>query len=91
MRLVYILISWWKCVYFCLYFTMTVRAGCANGDLRLVNGGNESEGIVEICRDEAWGSIATLGWSVYDAQVTCRQLGYPSECKNHHINEGTIN
>ena len=39
----------------------------------------ESEGTVEICIDNLWGLVAQYEWSTADAEVTCRQLGYPSE------------
>ena len=40
------------------------------------------EGRVEVCRGGVWGAVHDYaGWSFNDAQVTCRQLGYPSECE----------
>ena len=39
------------------------------------------EGRVEMCRDGVWGAITELSWDHPDAKVTCRQLGYPSECE----------
>ena len=39
------------------------------------------EGRVEVCRGGVWGAVYESGWNFNDAQVTCRQLGYPSECK----------
>lgn len=53
---------------------------CNNGDVRLVatNGStvDVSEGRVEICFNETWGTVADDGWSTNDAGVVCRQLGY---------------
>ena len=40
------------------------------------------EGRVEVCRGGVWGAVYdSTGWNFNDAQVTCRQLGYPSECE----------
>ena len=53
---------------------------CNNGDVRLVarNGStvNVSEGRVEICFSETWGTVSDDGWSTNDAGVVCRQLGF---------------
>ena len=53
---------------------------CNNGDVRLVarNGStvNVSEGRVEICFSETWGTVSNDGWSTNDAGVVCRQLGF---------------
>ena len=38
----------------------------------------EYEGRVEICRDGTWATICDPSWNDADAQVTCRQLGYPT-------------
>ena len=43
--------------------------------MRLVGGGNEYEGIVEVCKDNIWGLIGEAGWGIEDATVICRQLG----------------
>jgi len=39
------------------------------------------EGRVEMCRGGVWGAIYDSGWDFNDAQVTCQQLGYPSNCE----------
>lgn len=50
---------------------------CNNGDLRLVDGPVPHVGRVEICWNEIWGTICDGFWSTFDANVACRQLGYP--------------
>ena len=50
---------------------------CGEGDLRLVGGNNDREGSVQICHDDEWGHVCDDGWAKVDANVACRQLGYP--------------
>ena len=54
------------------------RAGvsCDEGELRLVGGRFSSEGRVEICLGNQYGTICDDGWDADDARVVCRQLGY---------------
>ena len=48
---------------------------CSYGDVRLVNGSNPLEGRVEICVNNAWGSVCTDAVSEDDVEVICRQIG----------------
>ena len=50
--------------------------GCTEGDVRLLEGSTSLEGRVEVCRSNAWGTVCHSGWTVEDARVVCRQLGY---------------
>jgi hypothetical protein len=50
---------------------------CPSGDIRLVGGSVADEGRVELCLNNAWGTICDDGFDVNDANVICRQLGYP--------------
>ena len=52
------------------------QANCSNGEVRLVDGNSLNEGRVEVCVNEAWGTICSSGWNDVDAFVVCRQLGY---------------
>lgn len=47
---------------------------CAQGDIRFVGG--VTQGRVEICNDNTWGTVCDDLWSTNDAIVACRQLGH---------------
>lgn len=49
---------------------------CANSDIRLASGADQYEGRVEICFNNTWGTICDYLWSIGDANVACRQLGF---------------
>ena len=50
---------------------------CPPDEIRLVGGSVADEGRVELCLNNAWGTICDDGFDVNDANVICRQLGYP--------------
>ena len=52
---------------------------CENGDVRLRNGRRDSEGLVEVCFNNHWGTVCDDFWNNADASVVCRQLGLPPE------------
>lgn len=52
----------------------TQMANCSNGDIRLINGTTELEGRLEICINNAWGTVCSEGFTADDAEVVCRQL-----------------
>jgi len=54
----------------------SVNTSCKTGAVRLVGGGSKNQGRVEICYDNQWGTVCHSSWSVIDARVVCRQLGY---------------
>ena len=51
-------------------------ANCTTGEHRLVNGTNPLEGRVEICINNAWGTVCSTSFSGDEAEVICRNLGY---------------
>ena len=53
-----------------------LAATCAHGDVQLVGGTSQYEGRVEVCINNAWGTVCHNNWSNPDATVVCKQLGY---------------
>ena len=62
-----------------IYCTI-VGGGCTQGDIRLMNfysnSYSRSEGRVEVCYNDEWGTVCNNYWSANDATVACKQLGY---------------
>lgn len=57
---------------------VTIHDQCLDGELRLVNGSLQEEGVIEICRDGAFSTMCSSNWTVDDSVMVCRQLGYYS-------------
>ena len=53
----------------------TPASNCTDGTLRLIGGSNPAEGRVEICINNAWGTVCDIGLTREEALVACRQLG----------------
>ena len=53
--------------------------GCENGDVRLEDGLDPSNGRLEICQYNTWVVVCTKNWDDDDARVVCRQLEYDAE------------
>ena len=63
-------------------FSDSAAANCLHGELRLAGGRGrfaDMEGRVEICINNAWGTVCDTRFNSEAAQVVCRQLGHPSE------------
>ena len=53
---------------------------CVSGSIRL-SGGSSTQGRVEVCNNNAWGTVCDDFFGSLDAQVVCSQLGFSSRGK----------
>ena len=52
----------------------TPRSVCTDGELRLSGGSHPFEGRLEICINNAWGTVCSNSFSSDDARVACHVL-----------------
>ena len=57
-----------------------------DGNVRLQDGTDKSNGRVEICQNGTWGSVCNNTWDHTDASVLCTQLGYGNEGTTYTAN-----
>ncbi len=67
----------------------TSTSTCTQGDIRL-QGGTSTQGRVEICNNNVWGTVCDDFWDSTDARVACRQLGLLSSSNNTIYNVSSI-
>ena len=56
---------------------------CTENQVRLVDGRNELEGRVEICKEGLWGGVCDDIWNEVNSLVVCRELGISTTSKFH--------
>ncbi len=54
----------------------TSKASCSDGAVRLIGGDDILEGRLEVCINNAWGTVCQRGFSSDEAAVVCRYLGF---------------
>lgn len=50
-------------------------SNCNNGQVRLVNGSTSTQGRLEVCYNNVWGSVCGYNFNAVDGYVVCRELG----------------
>ena len=54
------------------------QTDCTEGDVRLINGTFQFEGIIQVCYDGEWGTVCDDDWYFTfsnNTKVVCQQLG----------------
>ena len=70
-----------------MYVEPTTSSGnCSHGELRLVGGENNTLGRVEVCINNAWGTVCNSRFGTNDARVICKQLGF-SNIGNNNVRD----
>lgn len=62
----------------------TVGSNCTDGDVRLIRDGLETEfeGRVEVCVNNAWGTVSSRNFDDLEVQVICHQKGFGGQAGN---------
>lgn len=73
--------SYWYWDYYYSYSNNLASVICTNDPInpdpvRLAGGPDHTQGRVEISYDEQWGTVCGNSWTIKDANVLCRSLGY---------------
>ena len=76
-------------------YVVATEQNCTDWDIRLVGGSSPSQGRVEVCYMNQWGTVCSNGQAVLPAlaNVICRQLGYsffnPTVYQNSYFGGGS--
>ena len=66
----------------------TENGSCNTGDVRLIDSDGvirENEGRVEICLNNAWGTVCKYLFDDFEADVVCHQLGIAEGGKSNML------
>lgn len=67
-------------IYVTNFIDVSVSMGsCGDGEVRLVGGSNSTFGRLEVCINNAWGSVCNTRFGSNEALVVCRQLGFSTD------------
>lgn len=55
------------------------QSSCVSGSIRLRGSSSAAQGRVEVCSNNAWGTVCDDFFGSLDAQVVCNQLGFSSK------------
>ena len=56
-----------------------------DGEINLINGKYPSEGTIQICVDNQWGTVCDDLWDQTDATIVCNSLGYTNGQYHIHM------
>ena len=51
-------------------------SNCTSGEVRLSGQLTSESGRLEVCNNNAWGTVCNYNWDTQDARVACRNLGF---------------
>ena len=58
------------------------NTNCTHGEIKLYGGQFRNEGDLQLCYNGVWVFLCNAAWWIEEANVVCRQLGYPdNRCK----------
>ncbi|XP_070555937.1 scavenger receptor cysteine-rich domain-containing protein DMBT1-like [Ptychodera flava] len=60
-----------------------------NALVRLGGGETPFEGRVEVFMNEQWGTVCHVGWDIKDAEVVCKEVGFPGAMRPATFNPET--
>ena len=66
-------------------FTSSEPRNCNSGEIRLAGGSAMSEGRLETCLNNRWGTVCDDSWDEKATAVVCRQLGYQTKGYFDHL------